>query len=115
MVIAVLLTVRAVSGNDYFPLAKVVKVTVASHHTYICTKRMLKHRALGGYARDEDGKQTSTVHSPGGNTQVGTQTFSTTPNGHNEARLFTRPDEEDALRKDNVQSIRDSREKPSIK
>ena len=38
------------------------------------------------------------------------QTFSTTPNGHNEARLFKLPDEE-ARRQDDLQSIRDSRKK----
>ena len=55
---------------------------------------MPQQRVFGGYSRDEDGKQTRTVHSPGGNSQVGTQTFSTTANGRNEAWLFNRPDEE---------------------
>ena len=71
---------------------------------------MPKHRTFGGYARDEDGKQTRTVYSPGGNTHVGKQTFSTKPNGFNEAWLFKRPDEE-ARRQDDLQSIRDSRKK----
>ena len=71
---------------------------------------MPKHRTFGGYARDEDGKQTRTVHSPGGNTQVGKQTLSTTPNGNNEAWLFERPGEE-ARRQDDLQSIRDSRKR----
>ena len=71
---------------------------------------MPKHRTFGGYARDEDGKQTRTVHSPGGNTQVGKQTLSTIPNGNNEAWLFERPGEE-ARRQDDLQSIRDSRKK----
>ena len=71
---------------------------------------MPKQRAFGGYARDEDGKQTRAVQSPRGNTQVGKQTLSTTPNGRNEAWLFKRPDEE-ARRKDDAQSIRDSRKK----
>ena len=62
---------------------------------------MPKHRTFGGYARDEDGKQTWTVYSPGGNTQVGKQTLSTTPNGRNEAWLIERPDEE-AHRKDDL-------------
>ena len=61
---------------------------------------MPKQRVFGGYARDEDGKQTRTVHSPGGNTQVGTQTFVPTPNGRNEAWLFKRPDEEARRRDD---------------
>ena len=71
---------------------------------------MPKHRTFGGYARDEDGKQTRTVHSPGGNTQVGKQTLSTTPNGNNQAWLFERPGEE-ARRQDNLQSVRNSRNK----
>jgi len=71
---------------------------------------MPKKRVFGGYARDEDGKQTRTLHSPGGNTHVGTQTFVTTPNGRNEAWLFKRPDEE-TRRKDDAQSICDSRKK----
>ena len=71
---------------------------------------MPKHRTFGGYARDEDGKQTRAVYSPGGNTQVGKQTLSTTPNGNNQAWLFERPGEE-ARRQDDLQSIRDSRKK----
>ena len=71
---------------------------------------MPKHRTFGGYARDQDAKQTRTVHSPGGNTQVGKQTLSTTPNGNNEAWLFERPGEE-ARRQDDLQSIRDSRKR----
>ena len=71
---------------------------------------MPKHRVFGNHGRDEDGKQTRTVHSPGGNTRVGMQTFNTTPNGRNEAWLFKCPDEE-ARRQDDVQSIRDSRKK----
>ena len=71
---------------------------------------MPKQRVFGGYARDEDGKQTRTVHSPGGNTHVGTQTFVPTPNGNNQAWLFMRPDVV-ARRKDDAQSIRDSRKK----
>jgi hypothetical protein len=71
---------------------------------------MPKHRTFGGYARDEDGKQTRTVHSPGGNTQMGKQTLRTTPNGNNEAWLFERPGEE-ARRQDDLQSIRDSRKR----
>jgi len=70
---------------------------------------MPKHRTFGGYARDEDGKQTRTVYSPGGNTHVGTQIFSTTPNGRHEAWLFNRHDEE--ARRMVAQSIRDSRKK----
>ena len=71
---------------------------------------MPKHRVFGSYGRDEDGKQTRTVHSPGGNTRVGMQTFNTTPNGRNEAWLFKCPDEE-ARREDGAQSTRDSRTK----
>jgi hypothetical protein len=71
---------------------------------------MPKHRTFGGYARDEDGKQTRTVYSPGGNTHVGTQIFSTTPTGNNQAWLFNRHDEE-ARRQDDLQSIRDSRKR----
>ena len=71
---------------------------------------MPKHRVFGSYGRDEDGKQTRTVHSPGGTTRVGMQTFNTTPNGRNEAWLFERPDGK-ARRQDDVQSIRDSRKK----
>ena len=71
---------------------------------------MPKHRVFGSYGRDEDGKQTRTVHSPGGNTRVGKQTFNTTPNGRSEAWLFERPDGK-ARRQDDVQSIRDSRKK----
>ena len=71
---------------------------------------MPKHRTFGGYARDEDGKQTRTVYSPGGNTHVGTQIFSTTPTGNNQDWLFNRHDEE-ARRQDDLQSIRDSRKK----
>ena len=71
---------------------------------------MPKQRVFGGYARDEDGKQTRTVHSPGGNTHVGTQTFATTPTGNNQAWLFMRPDVV-ARRKDDAQSTRDARTK----
>ena len=71
---------------------------------------MPKQRVFDGYARDEDGKQTRTVHSPEGNTHVGTQTFVPTPNGNNQAWLFMRPDVV-ARRKDDAQSIRDSRKK----
>ena len=71
---------------------------------------MPKHRTFGGYARDEDGKQTRTVYSPGGNTHVGKQIFSTTPTGNNQAWLFNRHDEE-ARRQDDLQSIRDSRKR----
>ena len=71
---------------------------------------MPEQRVFGSYARDEDGKQTRTVHSPGGNTQGGKQTLSTTPNGNNEAWLFERPGEE-ARRQDDLQSIRNSRNK----
>ena len=70
---------------------------------------MPKHRTFGGYARDEDGKQTRTVYSPGGNTHVGKQIFGTTPNGRHEAWLFNRHDEE--ARRMDAQSIRDSRKK----
>ena len=70
---------------------------------------MPEHRVFGVCGRDQDGKQTRTVHTPGGTTQVGTQTFDTTPNDHNKAWLFKRPDE--ARRKDDAQSIRDSRKK----
>jgi hypothetical protein len=75
---------------------------------------MPKQRVFGGYARDEDGKQTRTVHIPGGNTHVGTQTFVTTPTGHNEAWLFTRPDKK-SLRRDNAQSTRNARTKAKRK
>ena len=68
---------------------------------------MPKHRTFGGYARDEDGKQTRTVYSPGGNTHVGEQTFSTTPLGRNEAWLLNRHDEE--ARRMDAQSIRNAR------
>ena len=71
---------------------------------------MPKHRVFGSYGRDEDGKQIKTVHTPEGKTQVGKQTLSTTPNGHNEAWLFKLPDEE-ARQQDDLQSIRDSRKK----
>ena len=71
---------------------------------------MPKHRVFGNHGLDEDGKQTRTVHSPGGNTRVGMQTFNTTPNGRNEAWLFKCPDEK-AREKDDVQSIRNSRKK----
>ena len=71
---------------------------------------MPKHRVFGNHGRDEDGKPTRTVHSHGGNTRVGMQTFNTTPNGRNEAWLFKRPDEE-ARRKDDAQPTRDSRKK----
>ena len=49
------------------------------------------------------------MHTPSGTTQVGTQTLDTTPTGHNKAWLFKRAD--DARRKDDLQSIRDSRKK----
>ena len=68
---------------------------------------MPKHRIFGGYACDEDGKQTRTVYSPGGNTHVGEQTFSTTPLGRNEAWLLNRHDEE--ARRMDAQSIRNAR------
>ena len=71
---------------------------------------MPKHRVFGNHGRDEDGKPTRTMHSFGGNTRVGMQTFNTTPNGRNEAWLFKCPDEE-ARRQDDVQSIRNSRKK----
>ena len=71
---------------------------------------MPKHRVFGNNGRDEDGKPTRTVHSPGGNTRVGMQTFNTTPNGRNEAWLFKCPDEK-AREQDDVQSIRNSRKK----
>ena len=70
---------------------------------------MPKQRVFGGYARDEDGKQTRAVYSPGSNTHVGKQIFSTTPNGRHEAWLFNRHDEE--ARRMDAQSIRDSRKK----
>ena len=73
-------------------------------------KSMPKHRVFGNHGRDEDGKPTRTVHSPGGNTRVGMQTFNTTPNGRNEAWLFKCPDEK-AREQDDVQSIRNSRKK----
>ena len=71
---------------------------------------MPKHRVFGSYGLDEDGKQTRTLHSPGGNTRVGMQTFNTTPNGINGAWLLKCPDEK-ARRQDDVQSIRNSRKK----
>ena len=84
----------------------------ATHHTIILrTKRMPKQRVFGRYGRDQDGKQTRTVHTPGSKTHVDTQTFFTTPNSHNEAWLPKLPDEEKARRNDNGQSIRDSRKK----
>jgi len=58
---------------------------------------MPKHRAFGEYGRDQNGQQTRTVHTPGGNTHVGTQTCVTTPNGRNEARLFMSLDIENPL------------------
>ena len=70
---------------------------------------MPKQRVCGVCARDQDGKQTRTVHTPGGTTQVGKQTLDTTPNGNNKAWLFKLPDI--ARRKDDLQSIRDSRKK----
>ena len=73
-------------------------------------KSMPKHRVFGSYGRDEEGKQTRTVYSPGGNTRVGMQTLNTTPNGFNEAWFFKCPDEK-AREKDDVQSIRNSRKK----
>jgi hypothetical protein len=71
---------------------------------------MPKHRVFGEYGRDQDGQQTRTVHTPGGNTHVGAQTFVTTPNCRNEAWLLKHPDKE-ARRKDNAQSICDFRKK----
>jgi hypothetical protein len=73
-------------------------------------KNMPKHRVFESYGRDEDGKQTRTVHSPGGNTHVGKQTFATTPTGNNQAWLFMRPGVV-ARRKDDAQSTRDARTK----
>ena len=51
------------------------------------------------------------MHTPGGKTHVDTQTSDTTPNGHNEALLLKLHNEKEARRKDNGQSIRDSRTK----
>ena len=65
------------------------------------TKRMPKQHVFGGYGRDQGGKQTRTVHTPGGKTHVGTQAFVTTRNDHNEAWLFKLPDEE-ARRQDDL-------------
>ena len=91
--------------EDYFPLTlgdgsvAVGSAAVGSgerHFQRLFTpqakaKSMPKHRVFGNHGRDEDGKQTRTVHSPGGNTRVGMQTFNTTPNGINEAWLFYTP------------------------
>jgi hypothetical protein len=101
--------------RTFYRSLKLQKVTVASHHTIILREQdagaTYLRRLL--YARDQDGQQTRTVHTPGGNTQVGTQTFSATTNGHNKARLFERPDEE-ARRKDDAQSIRNARTKAKL-
>ena len=100
-----------VRREDILPLiAKFTKshCSTSPHNYFVLrTSSMPKQRSFGGYGRDEDGKQTRFAHSPGGKTQVGTQTSATTPNGHHEAWLLTRHDEK-SLRRDNTQSIRNA-------